>query len=88
MMKLTVNQAQDAAGLSSSARAGLATFAASRWHAGAVEGTNQSGDPRDRGGKAMAPMEHAAQEEVMYYSETAALRAAASRRGGQTKSRL
>lgn len=95
MMKLTVNQAQDAAGYEAQVRAGITVKAATRWNEDAAFA--QAADERAflsspkalLPGKATThpspllaynPFDHASSAEVMYYSETAAVRAAQRRR--------
>lgn len=75
MMKLTVNQAQDAVGLTSSVRSGIGNYIAWRWDQQAQGGPKLGFDKQ-----ALVPTVFAETEEVMYLSETAATSAAANRR--------
>lgn len=80
MMKLTVNQAQDAAGMSTSMRSALSAFGASTWSDNSQGRTMDPDGQRGGGKQTFAPMAHAGTDEAMYYSETAAIRAAPKRR--------
>jgi len=96
MMKLTVNQAQDAAGFTTSIRSGMSAFMATRWDGNAKAGFAtgllakaqnwQQKEPKAAASGAppskpvMAPMDAANSPEIMYYSTTAATKNAANRR--------
>jgi enoyl-CoA hydratase/carnithine racemase len=68
MMKLTVNQAQDAAGFTTSLRGGLSNWMAWRWHfesQGNVSGDSAVGAANS---KRLAPVAQALAEPLMYFS--------------------